>query len=80
VVLEFTEGGVRAIADIAAAVNERSADIGARRLYTVMERLLEPLSFDAPDMSATEVTIDEAMVREQLSDLVEDQDLSQYIL
>jgi ATP-dependent HslUV protease ATP-binding subunit HslU len=80
VALEFTEGGVRAIADIAAAVNARSVDIGARRLYTVMERLLEPLSFDAPDMLATEVTIDEAMVREQLSDLVEDQDLSQYIL
>jgi len=78
--LAFTEDGVRAIADVAAAVNERSADIGARRLYTVMERLLEPLSFDAPDMPATEVTIDEALMREQLSDLVEDQDLSQYIL
>ena len=80
VTLEFTECGVRAIADIAAAVNERSADIGARRLHTVMERLLEPLSFDAPDMPAAEVTVDEAMVREQLSDLVEDRDLSQYIL
>jgi ATP-dependent HslUV protease ATP-binding subunit HslU len=80
VALEFTECGVRAIADIAAAVNERSADIGARRLHTVMERLLEPLSFDAPDMAAVRVTVDEVMVREQLSDLVEDRDLSQYIL
>ncbi len=78
--LEFKEDGIRAIADLAAAVNERSADIGARRLHTVMERLLEPLSFDAPDMGAGQVVIDEVLVRERLSDLVENTDVSQYIL
>jgi ATP-dependent HslUV protease ATP-binding subunit HslU len=78
--LDFREDGVRAVADIAAAVNERSADIGARRLHTVMEKLLEELSFDAPDMAATSLTIDEDLVRKRLGDLVEDQDLSQYIL
>jgi len=78
--LDFREDGVRAVADIAAAVNARSADIGARRLHTVMEKLLEELSFDAPDMAATSLTIDEDLVRKRLGDLVEDQDLSQYIL
>ena len=78
--LEFKEDGIRAIADVAAAVNEKSSDIGARRLHTVMERLLEPLSFDAPDMGAAPVVIDEALVRERLSDLVENADVSQYIL
>ncbi len=78
--LEFKEDGIRAIADLAAAVNERSSDIGARRLHTVMERLLEPLSFDAPDMGAGQVVIDEVLVRERLSDLVENADVSQYIL
>ncbi len=79
--LEFKEDGVAAVADIAAAVNERSADIGARRLHTVMERLLDELSFDAPDLpESTCVVVDRAMVEERLGDLVEDQDLSQYIL
>ena len=78
--LEFKEAGLVAIADIAAAVNQRSADIGARRLHTVMERLLEELSFDAPDLGETQVVIDEDLVKEKLSDLAEDQDLSQYIL
>jgi len=78
--LEFKEDGIRAIADVAAAVNEKSSDIGARRLHTVMERLLEPLSFDAPDMAAGRVVIDETLVRERLSDLVENADVSQYIL
>jgi ATP-dependent HslUV protease ATP-binding subunit HslU len=78
--LDFTSDGIGAIADIAAAVNESSADIGARRLHTVMERLLDELSFEAPDMSAQTRVIDEAMVRARLGDLVEDPDLSQYIL
>ena len=78
--LEFKEAGLVAIADIAAAVNQRSSDIGARRLHTVMERLLEELSFDAPDLGETQVVIDEDLVKEKLSDLAEDQDLSQYIL
>ncbi len=78
--LDFRSAGVVAIADVAATVNERSADIGARRLYTVMERLLEELSFSAPDLAAQRVVIDEQMVGQRLSELVEDQDLSQYIL
>jgi ATP-dependent HslUV protease ATP-binding subunit HslU len=78
--LEFKEAGVRAIADVAAAVNERSADIGARRLHTVIERLLDELSFEAPDLPTQTVVIDEEMVQQRLGDLVEDQDLSQYIL
>jgi ATP-dependent HslUV protease ATP-binding subunit HslU len=78
--LEFKDDGVSAIADVAAAVNQRSADIGARRLHTVMERLLDELSFEAPDLSARSVVVDATMVNEKLGDLVEDQDLSQYIL
>jgi ATP-dependent HslUV protease ATP-binding subunit HslU len=78
--LEFKVDGIEAVADVAAAVNERSADIGARRLHTVMERLLEDLSFEAPDLSARRVVIDAQMVQERLGDLVEDPDLSQYIL
>ena len=78
--LEFKEAGLVALADIAAGVNQRSSDIGARRLHTVMERLLEELSFDAPDLGETQVVIDEALVAEKLADLAEDQDLSQYIL
>jgi ATP-dependent HslUV protease ATP-binding subunit HslU len=71
IALEFKDDAIDRIADIAAQVNERSADIGARRLHTVMERLLEELSFDAPDLSGGAVVVDRAMV---------DQDLSQYIL
>ena len=78
--LHFDEDGVMALADIAAAVNETSSDIGARRLHTVMEKLLEDLSFEAADMGSVRVVVDEAMVRERLSDLAEDQDLSHYIL
>jgi ATP-dependent HslUV protease ATP-binding subunit HslU len=78
--LEFREAGVRAIAEIAALVNERSDDIGARRLHTVMEKLLEEMSFDAPDLPATRVVVDEDFVRKRLGDLVEDPNLSQYIL
>jgi ATP-dependent HslUV protease ATP-binding subunit HslU len=78
--LEFKEEGVRTIADLAAIVNERSADIGARRLHTVMEKLLEPLSFDAPDLGARHVVIDAELVNERLADLVENADVSQYIL
>ena len=78
--LVFEEDGIAAIADVAATVNERSADIGARRLHTVMERLLEALSFEAPDLGARTVTVDRAMVEERLGDLLDDQDLSQFIL
>ncbi len=78
--LEFRDDGVRAIADIAARVNERTENIGARRLYTVMEKLLEELSFDAPDLGATKLVVDEEFVRSRLEDLVKDEDLSRYIL
>jgi len=78
--LEFTQEGVDAIADVAARVNENAADIGARRLQTVMERLLDELSFESPDLSARTVVVDGKMVEERLGELVEDRDLSQYIL
>ena len=80
IILEFKEDGVQAVADIAASVNERMADIGARRLHTVMEKLLEDVSFEASDMGNAQVVVDEALVRERLSELAEDEDLSQYIL
>jgi len=78
--LEFTQDGIDEIAEIAASVNENADDIGARRLHTVMERMLDDVSFDAPDWPAKTIVIDAAYVRERLGDLVEDRDLSQYIL
>jgi ATP-dependent HslUV protease ATP-binding subunit HslU len=78
--LEFKEDGVRAIAECAAKVNQRSDDIGARRLYTVMEKLLEHLSFDAPDLAGARQVVDAAFVRERLEPLVRDEDLSRFIL
>ena len=78
--LVFEDDGIAAIADVAATVNERSADIGARRLHTVMERLLETLSFEAPDLGKQRVVVDRAMVEERLGELLDDQDLSQFIL
>ncbi|RIL05235.1 MAG: HslU--HslV peptidase ATPase subunit [Proteobacteria bacterium] len=78
--LDFREDGVRAIAAIAAQVNARTDDIGARRLHTVMERLLDEVSFDAPDLGGRELVVDEAFVRERLGELARDEDLSRYIL
>ncbi|MCG7996428.1 MAG: ATP-dependent protease ATPase subunit HslU [Candidatus Thiodiazotropha taylori] len=78
--LEFTEGGIKRIAETAWQVNERTENIGARRLHTVMERLLESVSFEASEQSGQSVVIDEAYVDSQLSQLVADEDLSQYIL
>jgi ATP-dependent HslUV protease ATP-binding subunit HslU len=78
--LDFKEDGIHAIASFAALVNERTENIGARRLHTVMERLLEEVSFNAPDLGAIRITIDEKFVRDRLEDLVEDEDLSRYIL
>ncbi|MBV2120012.1 MAG: ATP-dependent protease ATPase subunit HslU [Candidatus Thiodiazotropha sp. (ex Ctena orbiculata)] len=78
--LEFTEGGIKRIAETAWQVNERTENIGARRLHTVMERLLESISFEASEQSGETVVIDEAYVDSQLSQLVADEDLSQYIL
>lgn len=78
--LRFSEDGVQRLAEVAWQVNERTENIGARRLHTVMERLLEDLSFSSPDKSGNEIVIDAAYVNEQLSDLAEDEDLSRYIL
>ncbi len=80
VTLEFAVDGVRRLAEAAFEVNERTENIGARRLHTVMERLLESVSFDAADRSGTRVHIDRAYVDNSLGDLVRNQDLSRYIL
>ena len=78
--LAFEEGAVRRIAEVAWEVNERAENIGARRLHTVMERLLEAISFEAPERAGEQVTVDEAYVNEHLAQLAGDEDLSQYIL
>jgi len=76
----FTPGAVGRIADFAARVNDTTENIGARRLHTVMERLLDELSFEAPDRTEKSVTIDEAYVDRMLADIVRNEDLSRYIL
>jgi ATP-dependent HslUV protease ATP-binding subunit HslU len=79
--LEFTENGVREIARIAAEVNGRMENIGARRLHTVMTTLLEDILFDLPDVGTRGgITIDDRFVRERLRGIVEDEDLRKYIL
>ncbi len=78
--LEFNAGAVSRIAEIAAAANARTENIGARRLQTVMERLLEELSFEAPEMAGVKVSVDEAYVDARFKDFAERQDLSKYIL
>ncbi|MCK6425227.1 MAG: ATP-dependent protease ATPase subunit HslU [Burkholderiaceae bacterium] len=80
VTLEFEPGAVRRIAEIACSVNERTENIGARRLATVMERLLDELSFDAPRQAGQTVRIDAAQVDERLARLAADEDLSRFIL
>jgi len=78
--LEFASDGIKRLAEVACAVNESAENIGARRLHTVMERLLEPLSFEAPDHGDAPVVIDASYVDEQLAELAGDEDLSRYIL
>jgi len=78
--LNFTDDAIAEIASLAATVNERTENIGARRLHTVMERMLDELSFDASELGSQTVTIDAAYVREKLAGISEDQDLSRYIL
>jgi ATP-dependent HslUV protease ATP-binding subunit HslU len=78
--LAFTADGIERIAGVAWDINERTENIGARRLHTVMERLLEQVSFDAADRSGSAVTVDAAYVNRQLADLAQDEDLSRYIL
>jgi ATP-dependent HslUV protease ATP-binding subunit HslU len=80
VTLAFRDEAIAEIARIAAQVNERTENIGARRLHTVLERLLDEISFDAPEMGGREIVIDAAYVRDRLEQILEDQDLSRYIL
>jgi ATP-dependent HslUV protease ATP-binding subunit HslU len=78
--VQFDESGVQRVAEIAFQVNERTENIGARRLHTVMERLLETVSYDATEQGGTSVTIDAKYVDDHLGNLVKDEDLSRYIL
>jgi ATP-dependent HslUV protease ATP-binding subunit HslU len=78
--LVWEPSAVVALAELARDVNERTADIGARRLHTVLEKLLEDLLFDAPGLGGKTITVTDEMVRSRLGDLVEDEDLSRYIL
>jgi len=80
IALSFTEDAVEQIAEVATIVNERTENIGARRLYTIMETLLEDISFDAPDLEEKKIVIDARYVEEKLDNIVEDEDLSRYIL
>jgi ATP-dependent HslUV protease ATP-binding subunit HslU len=80
VTLEFREDGISRLAEISFDVNEKTENIGARRLHTVLERLLENVSFTAADLSGQTVVIDAAYVNQQLGELAEDEDLSRYIL
>ena len=78
--LDFTQDGIDRLAELAFSVNERTENIGARRLYTVMEKLLEELSFDATASSGRTVKVDAAYVDEQLSEAAASQDLARYVL
>jgi ATP-dependent HslUV protease ATP-binding subunit HslU len=82
VTVEFTDDGIRELAQVAFRINQRGQNIGARRLYTVIEKVIEDLSFDAPDLPASErtVRIDAAYVNDQLKGIAEDEDLAKYIL
>ncbi|MCK5837345.1 MAG: ATP-dependent protease ATPase subunit HslU, partial [Desulfobacula sp.] len=78
--IEFTKDAIEKIADIAVTVNSTTENIGARRLHTVMEKLLEEILFAAPDIEEKKIVIDAAFVEKQLTDIVENEDLSRYIL
>lgn len=78
--LVFKDKAIAELSQIAAEVNEKTESIGARRLHTIMEKLLEEISFDAPDLKDKHITIDAKYVRDKLQDLIEDEDLSRYIL
>ncbi|HTZ32261.1 MAG TPA: ATP-dependent protease ATPase subunit HslU [Methylomirabilota bacterium] len=78
--LQFTEDAVQTIAKFATSVNEQTENIGARRLHTILEKVLDELSFEAPDLKKKTVKVDSAYVNKQLADIVKNQDLSRYIL
>ena len=78
--LTFTEDAVSTLARYAALVNEQTENIGARRLHTILEKVLDEISFEAPDLKKKTIKIDVAYVTKQLADIVKNQDLSRYIL
>ncbi|HMF38696.1 MAG TPA: HslU--HslV peptidase ATPase subunit, partial [Isosphaeraceae bacterium] len=78
--LEFTSDAIEAMADLAFLVNRTTQNIGARRLHTILERVLEDISFDAPDRQNQKIVVDDKLVRERLEALSKDEDLSRYIL
>jgi ATP-dependent HslUV protease ATP-binding subunit HslU len=80
VTVTFTEDGIAALAKIAAEVNQSVENIGARRLYTVLERVFEDLSYDAPDQPGSEVVVDAVFVQTHLGELTKSADLSRYVL
>jgi len=80
VVIEFTDDGLEEIASVSFQLNEDLENIGARRLYTVMERILEEVSFKAPDASLNKLVVDRKYVQDNMAELVKDRDLSAYIL
>lgn len=80
VTLEFTPDAIERLADVATMVNERTENIGARRLHTVMEKLLDQVSFDAPDLQEKSLTIDATYVDRMLAEIARNEDLSRYIL
>src|SRR5262249_3418103 len=80
VTLEFTPDGIEAVADIAFDVNRTSQNIGARRLHTILERVVEDVSFDGPDLDNTKVKVTGTYVRSKLAGILENEDLSKFIL
>jgi len=80
ITLVFTDDAIRRVADFATMVNERTENIGARRLHTVMEKLLDEISFEGPDLKDKRVQIDDAYVQKMLAEIVKNEDLSRYIL
>jgi ATP-dependent HslUV protease ATP-binding subunit HslU len=80
VTLQFSPDAIEAVAEIATRVNEQTENIGARRLYTIMERVLEEISFGAPDLTGKTIAIDAGYVHARLADIVKDQDLTRYVL
>lgn len=78
--IEFSEDGIKEIAEMSESVNNQTENIGARRLHTIMEKVLEDLSFNAPDHKGEKIVVDREFVRKELSDIVDDKDLSRYIL
>ncbi len=78
--IEFTDDAIEAIAEIAEQVNEKTENIGARRLHTILERIMEDYSFEAPDLKGQHIIIDEKIIRSKLGDIIQSEDLTRYIL